>query len=240
MEQLLHGSLVTENWNTLKMVHMKLMTRLLEILLLAGLAGVANASLLNDDSILYSVNLTTSSGNFISSSGSIIPETDAYCFFTATVGCPPGTEWDKRDLNGLVSDWDLGVWFDVQDNVINMFIFDFIFGESETVSGTITYSNIGWGPIEGAIIGGATCGLSTLAPGLEAQCDETLGGAPTFSADAVTLVIDSYELIPTSNNGAAGGQAVGFLVEHAVPAPATLALFGLGLAGLGWSRRNKI
>ena len=31
-----------------------------------------------------------------------------------------------------------------------------------------------------------------------------------------------------------------FLFEKSVPAPATLALFGLGLAGLGWSRRKKV
>ncbi len=31
-----------------------------------------------------------------------------------------------------------------------------------------------------------------------------------------------------------------FLFESSVPAPATLALFGLGLAGPGWSRRKKV
>ena len=42
-------------------------------------------------------------------------------------------------------------------------------------------------------------------------------------------------------SGVADSSTEGFSVSRveAVPAPATLALFGLGLAGLGWSRRKK-
>ncbi len=40
--------------------------------------------------------------------------------------------------------------------------------------------------------------------------------------------------------GSLGGDRVGLgEVAALVPVPATLALFGLGLAGLGWSRRKK-
>jgi hypothetical protein len=46
-------------------------------------------------------------------------------------------------------------------------------------------------------------------------------------------------VFPTSFNANLQGYFGGnFMYEQAVPAPATLALFGIGLLGLGWSRRK--
>lgn len=64
-----------------------------------------------------------------------------------------------------------------------------------------------------------------------------------------SLLTDSNITVNVDNSSSVDSQAsfrdfvqVGFNYESSsapVPAPATLALFGLGLAGLGWSRRKK-
>lgn len=51
---------------------------------------------------------------------------------------------------------------------------------------------------------------------------------------------DDWVRINVAGISSGGTIVVNLTAEHEnVPAPATLALFGLGLAGLGWSRRKK-
>jgi hypothetical protein len=60
----------------------------------------------------------------------------------------------------------------------------------------------------------------------------------SFTANSVRVGVGAASWTYVDSNPAAYMQVV-FAEQSPVPAPATLALFGLGLAGLGWSRRKK-
>lgn len=60
--------------------------------------------------------------------------------------------------------------------------------------------------------------------------------------DVTSLLVDTSGLWVNFEGNSSGGVAyIDYFTasSNVVPAPATLALFGLGLAGLGWSRRKK-
>jgi len=71
-----------------------------------------------------------------------------------------------------------------------------------------------------------------------------MSGTPSFTAESISLTGNSY-LVTSPNNG-----YFGLLLEaqylistkavaEQVPNPATLTLFALGLAVLGWKRRKQ-
>jgi PEP-CTERM motif len=71
----------------------------------------------------------------------------------------------------------------------------------------------------------------------------TISGPPTINSGTFTLdIADGYHYFQVWDNPAGGGEDV--LIDSirsvdSVPEPATLGLLGLGLAGLGFTRRRK-
>ena len=62
-----------------------------------------------------------------------------------------------------------------------------------------------------------------------------------FDNSRVTFTADSVSINWQSLSFAAGTRwDIDLITTHSVPVPATLILFGLGLAGLGWSNRKKV
>ena len=116
-----------------------------------------------------------------------------------------------------------------------MLIGDRVVGVPEFLTGTLTFSDIGWGEMDGQIVGGEVCGIGFVG------CGPDFGFETEFSVDAVTIGIDSFLAIFGSSSGALSGigqVTVDLEVEH-VPTPAAAWLFGsalLGLAGLKWKK----
>ena len=206
------------------------------VFLLAAGCGPAHASLLSDDSISYSVDLTTSSGNFISTSGTFSPGADVYCFDFSIFGpCPPGPLFDTDPLDNINGDNDLFLLFNAEGQTISMLIADAVAFVPEFLTATLTFSDIGWGGTNGQIVGGEVCGVGL------AGCGPDSGFEAEFFADAVSIEIDSFLAVFASSSGSLSGLGyitVDLEVEP-IPTPATMPLIAIALAGLGWSRRKK-
>jgi hypothetical protein len=80
-------------------------------------------------------------------------------------------------------------------------------------------------------------GIAYATPALALANGSGLGGPFSASLTGITSLSFGFLDDPYTDN--LGGISLEVLIESTVPVPATLALFGLGLAGLGWSRRKK-
>jgi hypothetical protein len=60
-----------------------------------------------------------------------------------------------------------------------------------------------------------------------------------WSSGSIELSAGSYSITAITTASPFGGGDAGLMVSNVVNSPATLALFAIGFAGLGWSKRKK-
>jgi hypothetical protein len=186
----------------------------------------------------------TSSAGLMSAVDPVSPSAESSCNLNFTCGWSFTVDasidvlalgqWDEG-LDGLNGSADVGLWLDDGTLLVSATVPT---GSTGTLVGDHRYTSIT----------ALTLMTSTLY---------VIGSAYTGGQSDNLASTEFHPLInPFSGREAGGGTSPdlqfpnfqdtrlfsgpSFLFERSVPVPATLALFGLGLAGLGWSRRKKV
>ena len=217
------------------------MPRRIGIMLLFAIAGwpsLMQASLLTVNSIAYSVDLTTSSGNSIRVSGEFTPGTDVYCLPGPFSGpCAPQFLHDTSPGENSNAEADLFVLFNAEAESVSMLVGDGVVGAPELFTGTLelTFADLGWGSAEGAIQGVEACGIVFVG------CGPEFGFQTEFSDRRVTIELDSVLFLFATSAGALSGisMVTAHLELAQVPVPETSSLLVLAITILGFCSRKR-
>jgi hypothetical protein len=228
----------------------------------AVLAGAINGSGVTISNAVYSGATSTAAGTFTGGIASGLGFDEGIVLTTGTTACVPGPN-DQEYCSDAGTTTSLTFDFEVTSGAGNIF-FDYVFGSEEynefvgsefndsfslTLDGT---TNIALVPGGGGVVSinnvnndsNAGFYVDNSVAGLDLQYDG-LTTVLTASATGLALGLHSFEFLiqDAGDNAYDSGvfiRAGSFSDEPIqVPEPSIIALFGLGLVGVGFARRRK-